>query len=188
MADFGLITFVDLSAIVLSITPVPPVGTFCWMSPELLDPMRFGSSGRPTRESDRYALGMVIYEVSGTQSPQGFLTYRSQVLTGLRPFHRLLSYAPVPAILRGERPGKPHGAESLGFSHAIWESVQSCWSESTLTRPAAEELLDCLYPASLTWNPPPTYPAIWVDDNLASESDSSGFLGTSLSSSACSEM
>ena len=32
------------------------------MSPELLDPDRFGANG-PTRESDCYALGMVIYEV-----------------------------------------------------------------------------------------------------------------------------
>ena len=34
------------------------------MSPELLDPKRFNASDpRPTKESDRYALGMVIYEV-----------------------------------------------------------------------------------------------------------------------------
>ena len=42
-------------------------GTRRWMSPELLDPERFGmpeSEGdRPTRQSDCYALGMVIYEV-----------------------------------------------------------------------------------------------------------------------------
>lgn len=53
----------DLSTILLSETVVPPGGTLCWMSPELLDPQRFDSNGRPTRESDRYALGMVIYEV-----------------------------------------------------------------------------------------------------------------------------
>ena len=38
------------------------------MSPELLDPERFGiprsEDNRPTRQSDCYALGMVIYEVS----------------------------------------------------------------------------------------------------------------------------
>ena len=38
------------------------------MSPELLDPPRFGSDGRPTPESDCYALGMVIYEVSSLDS------------------------------------------------------------------------------------------------------------------------
>jgi len=36
------------------------------MSPELLDPGSFGehATGRPTKQSDCYALGMVIYEVS----------------------------------------------------------------------------------------------------------------------------
>jgi len=38
------------------------------MSPELLDPERLGmpesEGNRPTRQSDCYALGMVIYEVS----------------------------------------------------------------------------------------------------------------------------
>lgn len=38
-------------------------GTYPWMSPELLG-MDVGN-GRPTKESDIYALGMVIYEVSG---------------------------------------------------------------------------------------------------------------------------
>ena len=34
------------------------------MSPELLDPDRFGNGDRrPTKRSDCYALGMVIYEV-----------------------------------------------------------------------------------------------------------------------------
>ena len=61
-------TMADLSTIILSETFVSSVGTFCWMSPELLDPLRFDSKGRPTRESDCYALGMVIYEVSGLHS------------------------------------------------------------------------------------------------------------------------
>ena len=47
-------------------------GTRRWMSPELLDPERFGmpesEDNRPTRQSDCYALGMVIYEVSGCAS------------------------------------------------------------------------------------------------------------------------
>ena len=57
-------TAVDLSTIFLSETDASSGGTFCWMSPELLDPLRFGSSGRSTRESDCYALGMLVYEVS----------------------------------------------------------------------------------------------------------------------------
>jgi serine/threonine protein kinase len=46
-------------------------GTRRWMSPELLDPELFGvQDDRPTRQSDCYALGMVIYEVRvfGSQS------------------------------------------------------------------------------------------------------------------------
>ena len=64
VADFGLMTMTDLSTLVLSKTVISSGGTLGWMSPELLDPPRFGSDGCPTRESDCYALGMVIYEVS----------------------------------------------------------------------------------------------------------------------------
>jgi len=43
-------------------------GTRRWMNPELLHPEWFGipesEDNRPTRQSDCYALGMVIYEVS----------------------------------------------------------------------------------------------------------------------------
>ena len=47
-------------------------GTLQWMSPELLDPELFGIlelGDRPTRQSDCYALGMVIYEVRVRTSP-----------------------------------------------------------------------------------------------------------------------
>jgi len=70
VADFGLMIMADLSTILLSETAVSSGGTLCWMSPELLDPERFGSSGRPTCESDCYALGMVIYEVGRLHSSQ----------------------------------------------------------------------------------------------------------------------
>ena len=57
-------TMSDLSTILLSETIASSGGTLRWMSPELLAPMHFGSNGHLSRESDRYALGMVIYEVS----------------------------------------------------------------------------------------------------------------------------
>ena len=47
------------------------------MSPELLDPSHFNSDGLPSRESDCYALGMVIYEVSDFRSFWSHLTYPS---------------------------------------------------------------------------------------------------------------
>jgi len=76
IADFGLTTITGVVAratvggsvmsndTVMSFTAG---GTYRWMSPELLDPERFGipqsEDNRPTRQSDCYALGMVIYEV-----------------------------------------------------------------------------------------------------------------------------
>jgi len=138
----------------------------------LLDSSRFGSSGRLTRESDCYALGMVIYEVSCLPSSLWSLINSSQVLTGLRPFHHLHTCFPVLAIVRGERPGKPLNADSLGFSDKLWELVQSCWSESSSARPTTQRVFDSLSHASRTWVPPPVYPAIGVDI----DSDSSGSL------------
>jgi serine/threonine protein kinase len=64
VADFGLMTMVDLSTILLSATTVSSAGTARWMSPELL----FDQNSPPTRESDCYAFGMVIYEVNSLHS------------------------------------------------------------------------------------------------------------------------
>ena len=161
-------------------------GTPCWMSPELFDPPRFGSTGRPTLESDRYALGMVVYEVRlPLCSLMSSSFIRPQVLTGLRPFYRKSPYTAVPAILRGERPERPVDAESLGFSDALWELVESCWSESISTRPTAQQLFDHLSPASLAWTPPPVYPIARGDMEETASSGSSGSLGKSLASSVC---
>ena len=149
------------------------------MSPELFDPEKFNlKDSRQTKHSDRYALGMVIYEVSLVRFSQQAFVYPSQVLTGLRPFHHILACTPVPAVLRGERPKKPLKAECLGFSDALWELTQLCWSESTSTRPTVQELLDHLFPASLDWNPPLVYPAMVIDTLTFTDSDSSDSLGT----------
>lgn len=84
IADFGLSTITGVrthsatrnSGIASPSSPPPndslvsftPGWSIRWVSPELLDPGRFGvpesEDDRPTRESDCYAMGMVIYEVS----------------------------------------------------------------------------------------------------------------------------
>jgi serine/threonine protein kinase len=81
LADFGLVTATSVAAraaarssqlslsTIDSLMSFTPGGTFRWMSPELLDPERFlipqsDESDRPTTQSDCYAFGMVIYEVS----------------------------------------------------------------------------------------------------------------------------
>ena len=76
IADFGLSTITGVAAAGASraslisndsLMSFTGGGTRRWMSPELLDPERFGmpesERNRPTRQSDCYALGMVIYEV-----------------------------------------------------------------------------------------------------------------------------
>jgi len=76
LADFGLSTIVGMECraaaniSLVSVASEPslmsftPGGTTRWMSPELLDPHRFGiTDSRPTKQSDCYALGMVVYEV-----------------------------------------------------------------------------------------------------------------------------
>jgi len=76
LADFGLSTIISVdhraaaNASLISVASKTSLmsftagGTTRWMSPELLDPERFGiSDDRPTKQSDCYALGMVVYEV-----------------------------------------------------------------------------------------------------------------------------
>ena len=170
----------DLGTEILSESFVASAGTFRWMSPELLDPERFRSNGRLTRESDRYALGMVIYEVTPLRLTRYHLTHPPQVLTGLLPFHYMHAFSPVTAVvIDGERPGKPLHAESLGFSDTLWELVQLCWSESSKTRPTAVQLLDNLSAAALTWDPPSVYPIGTNTDDTASV-DSSRSSGVAL--------
>ena len=181
VADFGLMTVVNLSTIMSSETSVSG-GTIRWMSPELLYPERFGSNGRLTRASDCYALGMVIYEVGWLYSSRCSLTHVSQVLTGLQPFHRLTACAVVVVVMEGKRPERPLEAKSVGFSSTLWELVGLCWKESSSARPTAKQLLDHLSAASPDWIPPPVYPIDETDAPESTDLDSSGSLGTSLRS------
>ena len=57
-------TMGDLGTTIFSESVGSLGGTLQWMSPELLKLVGTGSNIRPTCESDRYALAMVIYEVS----------------------------------------------------------------------------------------------------------------------------
>ena len=70
IADFGLLTLLSDQMGFISSISHEEGGTPQWMSPELLDPGKFGlKDGCPTKESDCYALGMVIYEVLSGQAP-----------------------------------------------------------------------------------------------------------------------
>ena len=163
----------DLST-VLSESVDSSGGTYRWMSPELLHSKLYGTKCRLTRESDCYALGMVIYEVSGLYSSRQSLIYPPQVLTGLKPFHDMPHLTFILPVLRGVHPDKPRHAGALGFSDTLWELVELCWSRVSSIRPTAGELLDYLSRSSPNWAPPAEYPVSVTEESSTTDSDSSG--------------
>ena len=78
LADFGLSTVTGVQTLAAngslvsvlsndSVMSFTHGGSIRWMSPELIDPEQFGVKGnRPTKTSDCFAFGMVIYEVGAT--------------------------------------------------------------------------------------------------------------------------
>ena len=107
-------------------SPAMGSGTIRWMSPELfaMDGSGF-KENHTTKESDCYALGMVIYEVLSGQIP----------------------YAPCPEpivilrVLNGDRPERPQGAQGAWFTDRIWEILQLCWSHRPSDRISAKTVL-----------------------------------------------
>ena len=131
-------------------------GTFPWMSPELLDPERFGASDdRPTKKSDSYALGMVVYEVRpGVSVPTlgVFELTICQVLSGNSPYWDVKNEGTlIYVIMEGYRPKKPDAAESLGFTNELWKTVQRCWLTEASARPDVKTILTHLNHATWSW-------------------------------------
>ena len=113
-------------------------GAIQWMSPELLDPEPFGlEGGRPTRQSDCYALGMMVYEVLGGRAP--FAQYDDSIVTQ--------------KVLRGERPGRPRGDRGKLFTDDILGLLELCWKPQPGDRPNVEDVL-----LGLGGNPLPSRP------------------------------
>ena len=96
------------------------------MSPELLDPERFGlEESRPTVESDCYSFGMVICEV----------------LTGQVPFALWREPIVIRKVLDGERPRRPQEPQGNLITDPIWSVAQSCWKPHPSDRPSIEAVL-----------------------------------------------
>ena len=120
------------------------------MSPELLDPDKFGFGNWPTKESDRYAIGMVIYEVLSGQAPLS--QYNSHIVSS--------------KIIGGERPGRPSGSEGASFTDDLWQILEKCWSAQPQVRPTTELVLEYLEKASENWQlQPPGTVEDTTDDN-----------------------
>ena len=109
-------------------------GTTRWMSPELLDP---DQRCRPTKESDCYALGMVIYEV----------------LSGQIPFASCKNFLVPRMVVEGEHPGRPLGTRGAWFTDDLWKMLEQCWSTQPEDRPATITVLEQIKHDSEVWEP-----------------------------------
>ena len=106
-------------------------GTIRWMSPELIYPESFnlGKKVHQTKESDVYALGMVVYEVLSGREPYGDVLNPTVIIW---------------KVLRGERPERPQGDEGKRFTDAVWTLLELCWRSQPSGRPSAKAVLLCL--------------------------------------------
>jgi len=160
LANFNpLMVSWDQSAITF---PAMGSGTLQWMSPELFDPIRFGLRNNcPTKESDYYALGMVVYEV----------------LSGRTPFSQHYPSALIIRILDGERPPRPQGEEGKLFSDRIWRVLELCWEPQPGDRIDARAVLLGLEESPSLSGPPSDADAIdetdTDDQSYTTASDSS---------------
>ena len=99
------------------------------MSPELLAPDQSSlKDSRPTKQSDCYALGMVIHEV----------------LSGQVPFAPFNHYIVMRKVMEGERPERPEGVAGAWFTDDIWRILNWCWAAQPEDRPSITAVLECL--------------------------------------------
>ena len=105
-----------------------------WTSPELLEPDRFGLKGSfPTKESDCYALGMVMYAVLSDQTP--FAPKKASDINRM--------------VLRGKRPERPPAEKARLLTDAIWRVLEHCWKHQPEDRANAMGVLQGLQGRSL---------------------------------------
>ena len=162
LADFGLLTIISNSTHAATTTLANGSGTLRWMSPELLDPGRIGAKkGRPTKESDCYALGMVVLEV----------------LTGKTPFLRCSNLAVMKKIIDGEHPDRPTGPKAVWFTDDLWAMLERCWLHEPKQRPTINDVLESLEKGLESWQPPSLStdrdPQTDSDDSVSATSDHS---------------
>ena len=153
LADFSLLAIVsDRSNAVSSCVEG---GEIRWMSPELLDPERFGlKESCPTKESDCYMLGMVIYEV----------------LSGQAPFTPFKAVSVIWRILDGQRPERPQGRKGSLFTDDLWGILELCWKKEPGERISAKVVLEGLEGTSLLPRPPSDVDGI-VERGTGEQSD-----------------
>ena len=138
LTDFGLLTFISDPTNFTPSSSIMTRGTIRWMSPELLSPDDFDfKDSRPTKDSDCYALGMVIYEVLSGQAP--FTPYKEAIA--------------MRKILEGENPQRPEGAQGTLFADILWGMLRLCWATQPKSRPGIGAVFKTLEQVSGTWKP-----------------------------------
>ena len=121
------------------------------MSPELIHPQRFGfEKGRPTKSSDSYALGMVIYET----------------ISGHFPFHEDADLTVFVKVMDGSYPPR----EDL-FTDTLWKTLEWCWEFQPDIRPSVEDVLQRLEVEVKVEIPPRGLGGESDDDDRSSVSD-----------------
>jgi serine/threonine protein kinase len=134
LADFGLVTIISDCSSLLSSSSHTQGGTARWMSPELIDPQRFGfEKGYRTKLSDCYAFGMVVYET----------------LSGRSPFYQHADLTVVMKVLEGERPTR-----GPWFAGSLWGMLKLCWAPQSSNRPSIEDVFRCLERVRTLSEPP----------------------------------
>ena len=96
-----------------------------WLAPELIKPPQ---SRQPvgTKQADIFAFAMLDIEVFTEELPFGnSITHRRAVLL----------------ISKGDRPEKPSGIESRGFSTEMWLFIQRCWRQNPTERPSIDAVV-----------------------------------------------
>jgi serine/threonine protein kinase len=135
LADFGFLTIISDVATHLPSSSYTIGGTLRWMSPELIAPEEFGMErSRPTKSSDCYSLGMVVYET----------------VSGKKPYQETQDTAVLLKIVKGERPRRCEG-----FVDSLWGMMEECWTFQPHGRPSVEGVLQCLEMCSDLSSPPP---------------------------------
>lgn len=91
------------------------------MSPELIALRRFGfKDSRPTKPSDCYALGMVVYET----------------ISGNLPFHEDTDLTVFLRVVEGKHPSR-----GVKFTESLWKMLELCWAPQPNDRPSIDDVL-----------------------------------------------
>jgi serine/threonine protein kinase len=159
LADFSLITLIPNPSTFIS--ACIEGGTYGWMSPELLGPQSFGlEEARPTRESDYYALGMVVYEVLGWKVPT----------------RKHNDFIALFRVVDGEWPERPQGEEGGLLTDDTWDVVECCWKHTPGDRASARDVLECLGKTpSLSRSSSPGIDSRWDSEEGSNSLESRGW-------------